>query len=71
MQIRCYQCHKPFAISKAAIQDALDLIETQGLEHYNAACPHCRRVNRISRQELLRFQPEREKPAGSLNESHE
>jgi hypothetical protein len=58
MQIRCYHCHKPFAMGKEAIQTALQVIHTENLSHYNANCPHCRRVNRVSRQELLRAAPD-------------
>jgi len=58
MQLRCYQCHKPFAIGKEAIKLALDMMEEQGLHHYNAQCPHCRRVNRVSRKELMRSAPD-------------
>jgi phage FluMu protein Com len=58
MQIRCGHCHKPFALSKDAVIASLDAIEADGLSHYNAYCPHCRRANRISRQELQRSAPE-------------
>jgi phage FluMu protein Com len=58
MQIRCYQCHKPFAIGKEAIHLALDELTDQNLGHYNVQCPHCRRVNRVSRDELLRAAPD-------------
>jgi hypothetical protein len=37
---------------------ALDQIEAEGLSHYNAVCPHCRRNNRVSREELIRAAPE-------------
>ncbi len=57
MQVRCYNCHKPYAIGKQEAQAALDLIAAQGLSHYDAACPHCRRVNRVSRHELERGLP--------------
>jgi phage FluMu protein Com len=57
MQIRCNQCHKPFALGKDAVHAALDIVTEQGLNHYNAYCPHCRRVNRISRDDLLRAAP--------------
>jgi hypothetical protein len=30
----------------------------QDLGHYNAQCPHCRRMNRVSRDELLRAAPD-------------
>ena len=68
MQIRCYQCQKPYALNKEAIHAALDLITTENLSHFDAPCPHCRRVNRVSRKELQRAAPEwkpgaAEKPA--------
>ncbi len=58
MQIRCYNCHKPFALGKDAVHYALDMIESEGLSHYNAQCPHCRRMNRVSRDELERAAPD-------------
>ncbi len=58
MQIRCYHCSKPFALNKDAVHAALDQITEQDQSHYNAQCPHCRKVNRISRQELLRAAPD-------------
>ena len=58
MQIRCYHCHKPFALGKEAVYVALDAVAASELSHYNAPCPHCRRVNRISRDELLRSAPD-------------
>lgn len=63
MQIRCYSCHKPFALSKDTVHAALETITAEGLSHYDAPCPHCRRVNRVSRQELLRAAPDWEKQA--------
>jgi phage FluMu protein Com len=58
MQIRCYHCHKPFAIGKQETHAALDILENGNLSHYDAPCPHCRRVNRISRKELERSAPD-------------
>lgn len=58
MQIRCYNCHKPFAIGKQETHAALDMVESQHLSHYDAPCPHCRRVNRVSRQDLERAAPD-------------
>jgi phage FluMu protein Com len=57
MQIRCTNCHKPFALGKEEIYSALDLVSTDGLHHYDAHCPHCRRVNRVSPKELRRGAP--------------
>lgn len=61
MQIRCQQCHRPFAIGREEIHSALDLLFEEDLAHYNAQCPHCRKVNRISREELLRSAPDYKK----------
>lgn len=58
MQIRCSHCHKPFALSKDAVHAALDNVFAEDLSHYNAYCPHCRRANRISREELLHAAPD-------------
>jgi phage FluMu protein Com len=57
MQIRCYHCQKPFALNKEMVHAALDLIADQKLSHYDAHCPHCRRVNRVSKTELIRAAP--------------
>ena len=58
MQIRCTNCHRPFALNREAVHAALDLVVTGDLKHYDAYCPHCRRANRISKQELLRAAPD-------------
>lgn len=58
MQIRCYNCHKPYAMTKEAVHAALEYTTEQGLNHYNAICPHCRRTNRVSQQDLLRAAPD-------------
>ncbi len=57
MQIRCSHCHKPFAMSKDAVYAALNEMAEQDLSHYNVICPHCRRANRVSRDELHRAAP--------------
>jgi phage FluMu protein Com len=58
MQLRCTTCHKPFALGKEEVNLALDTIHAEGLGHYNAYCPHCRRANRVSQQELQRAAPD-------------
>jgi phage FluMu protein Com len=58
MQIRCYQCHKPFALGRDTVHQALDILAASGMGHYDAQCPHCRRVNRVSRQELQHAAPD-------------
>jgi phage FluMu protein Com len=63
MQIRCYHCQKPFALKHEIVLSALDMLTSQDLSHYDAHCPHCRRVNRVSRDELLRAAPDWKKQA--------
>ena len=58
MQIRCQNCHKPFALSKEAVYAALDSMFAEDLHHYSVHCPHCRRANRISREELQHAAPD-------------
>jgi phage FluMu protein Com len=58
MQILCYHCHKPYGLNKEVIHAALDQMEADNLNHYDAPCPHCRRVNRVSRKELQRAAPD-------------
>jgi hypothetical protein len=58
VQIRCQNCHKPFALSKEEVTAALDSMAAEDLSHYNAQCPHCRRVNRVSLKELQRAAPD-------------
>ena len=63
MQIRCMNCHKPFALKHEVVLAALDMLTSQDMSHYDAHCPHCRRVNRVSREELLRAAPDWKKQA--------
>jgi phage FluMu protein Com len=58
MQIRCSNCHRPYGLNKEQVHAALDLLEAEKMGHYNATCPHCRKVNRVSRDELLRAAPD-------------
>ena len=58
MQLRCYHCHRPFALGREAVHQALDSLSESGLGHYDAQCPHCRRVNRVSKQELQHAAPD-------------
>ena len=58
MQVRCQQCHKPFALSKETVHAALDMMTGQELHHYNAKCPHCRKITQVSKTELLRAAPD-------------
>jgi hypothetical protein len=64
MQIHCYHCNRPFALSKDTIHAALDTLTSQNLNHYNAPCPHCRRMNRVSRKQLMHAAPDWEQKNG-------
>jgi hypothetical protein len=64
MQLRCYNCHRPFSLSRDAIYTALDKVTAENLTHYDVSCPHCRRVNRVSPKELRRAAPNWEEPTG-------
>ncbi len=58
MQIRCSNCHRPYGLNRDQVHTALDMLEAEEMGHYNTTCPHCRRVNRVSRDELLRAAPD-------------
>jgi phage FluMu protein Com len=66
MQIRCFKCQMPIALSRDVIYAALDEVTDQDLTHYDVRCPKCRKTNRISRQQLLQAAPywkrDREEP---------
>jgi hypothetical protein len=45
-------------MGKEAIHQALEEMEKEHQGHHNAYCPHCRRANRVSRDELKRAAPD-------------
>lgn len=69
MQLRCQNCHRPFALGKETIHFALDQIVAENLSHFNAQCPHCRRVNRVSREELEHAAPDWSPQSSAQEES--
>ncbi len=58
MQIRCFSCSMPIAISKANIHAALDWMETEDMQHYDLRCPKCRKTNRVSKEALVHAAPD-------------
>jgi len=59
MQTRCQNCHRPFALSKEAVHAALDNMAAEHIEHYyNVQCPHCHKLARVPRSDLLRAVPD-------------
>lgn len=67
MQLRCYQCGWSFGISKDETLAALEALQAFGGTHYDAPCPRCKRVNKISLEQLRRAapraRPEADKPS--------
>lgn len=57
MQIRCYSCKMPISIGKAMVEQALNIIHEDDLEHYNFRCPKCKKTNRVSKEQLLHAAP--------------
>ena len=44
MNIRCAFCQTPYTLSRVAMLDALQEVDSQNLTHYDAHCPRCRRA---------------------------
>ena len=57
MNIRCAFCQTPYTLSRVAMLDALQEVDSQNLTHYDAHCPRCRRATRIPRQRLETAMP--------------
>lgn len=67
MQVRCFSCHMPIAMSQDALYAALDQITDEDLSHYDVRCPRCRKTNRVSADQIRKAAPgwqrERQEPA--------
>jgi hypothetical protein len=57
MNIRCSFCQTPYALSRVAMLDALQEVDSGNLTHYDAHCPRCRRATPIPRQKLEMAMP--------------
>ena len=57
MNIRCSFCQTPYTLSRVAMLDALQEVDSKKLSHYDAHCPRCRRATPIPRQKLEMFMP--------------
>ena len=62
INIRCFSCHTPFSIKIEEVEAALTEIYQEGHKHYNANCPRCGRVNKVSKKQLHRAAPKWEQP---------
>jgi uncharacterized C2H2 Zn-finger protein len=47
----------PISIGKAMVEQALNIIHEDDLEHYNFRCPKCKKTNRVSKEQLLHAAP--------------
>lgn len=57
MNLRCSFCQTPYTLSRVAMLDALQEVDSQKLTHYDAHCPRCRRATPIPRQRLEMAMP--------------
>jgi pyruvate-formate lyase-activating enzyme len=52
MNIRCAFCQNPYTLSRNEILFALQKIDSEKLNHYDAHCPRCRRATQLPTQRL-------------------
>jgi phage FluMu protein Com len=57
MNLRCSYCQTMFALGRETMLTALEQMEAEGLHHYDAHCPKCRRANSMSRDRLEKAYP--------------
>lgn len=57
MNIRCAFCQTPYTLSRNEILFALQKIESEKLNHYDAHCPRCRRATQLPTQRLEMAMP--------------
>ncbi len=57
MNLRCSYCQTPFTIGRNQMLAALQFLQDEGLHHYDAHCPRCRKANQVSRDRLEHFFP--------------
>ena len=57
MNLRCFYCQTPFTLGRPEMLAALQRMEAENLNHYDAHCPRCRRANSISRERIEMFFP--------------
>lgn len=57
MNIRCAFCQTPYTLSRVAMLDALQEMDSQNLTHYDAHCPRCKRATQIPRQRMEMAMP--------------
>jgi hypothetical protein len=62
MQLRCPYCQTMFALTRETVEAAYAQMVKEGLHHYDAHCPRCRRAVFVTREQFERFNPALKKP---------
>ena len=57
MNLRCSFCQTPFTIGRVEKLDALQHLDSNQLNHYDAHCPRCRRATPVPRSRLEMTMP--------------
>ena len=57
MQLKCSHCNKMFAANKDAALAGMYAIHNEGLQHYDAPCPHCQHAVRVSDERMKETYP--------------
>jgi hypothetical protein len=57
MNLTCSYCQTPFTLGMAQKVAALQRMQAENLNHYDAHCPRCGRANAVSRERLEMFTP--------------
>lgn len=57
MNIKCSFCQTPYTLSRVEMIDALQEMDAQKLNHYDAHCPRCKRATPIQRARLEMMMP--------------
>ncbi len=61
MQLKCVHCNKMFALNNDAALAGMYAIHSEGLQHYDAPCPHCQHAVRLSAERMTEAYPNWEK----------
>lgn len=57
MNLRCSYCQTPYTIGRVETLNALQHMDANNLDHYDAQCPRCRRSTQIVRKRLEMTMP--------------
>jgi hypothetical protein len=57
MNVRCSFCQMPYTLSRTETLAALQKMDAEKLNHYDAHCPRCRRATPIPRARLEMLNP--------------